>query len=352
MADHDDVIAARISRMPKAEIHVHLEGATTADTYFEIARRNGIELPTESLPQWVDHFKFRDFDHFIEVYVGATKFLRTADDYGLLVRRFGAQQAALNVTYTETFVSCSLVPQQIDRAAFLDAIREAAEEVEREHGVAVRFIADISREIPSSQARVLDLAIEGRKRGVFIGVGLGGPEVGFPPELFAETYRAARNAGLHVVAHAGETVGTASMLGALDALGAERIGHGILSLENPDLIERLRATQIPLEICPQSNYRIGVAKPGRPHQIRALQDAGVYCTVNSDDPAMFETDLNNEYATLAAQNFTWDELWALNLATLEATFASDADKLAMNQQRNEFAAPLSSSATPPLSSRA
>lgn len=323
--------------MPKAEIHVHLEGATAADTYFEIAKRNGIELPTQSLPQWMEHFKFRDFDHFIEVYVGCTKFLRTADDYGLLVRRFGAQQAALNIKYTETFVSCSLLPQQIDRSAFLDAIRDAAEDVEREHGVAVRFIADISREIPSSQAKVLDLAIEGHKRGVFIGVGLGGPEIGFPPELFAQTYRAARNAGLHVVAHAGETVGTASMVGALDALGAERIGHGVMSLENPDLIERLRATQIPLEICPQSNYHVGVAKPGEPHQIRALKDAGVYVTVNSDDPAMFETDLNNEYGTLAAQNFTWDELWDLNRSTLNATFASDRDKLAMKQQWDQFA---------------
>ena len=126
MADHDDVVTARISRMPKAEIHVHLEGATAAATYFEIAKRNGIELATADLPQWNDYFKFRDFNHFIEVYVGCTKFLRTADDYALLVRRFGEQQAALNIKYTETFVSCSLLPAHIDRSAFLDAIRGAA----------------------------------------------------------------------------------------------------------------------------------------------------------------------------------------------------------------------------------
>lgn len=331
-------MTARISRMPKTEIHVHLEGATAADTYFEIAKRNGIEIPASDLPQWEEHFKFRDFDHFIQVYVACTQFLRTVDDYGLLVRRFGAQQAAQNIKYTETFVSCSLLPQQIDRSAFLDAIRDAAADVEREHGVAVRFIADISREIPASQARVLDLAIEGHKRGVFIGVGLGGPEIGFPPELFAETYRGARTAGLHVVAHAGETVGTASMIGALDSLGAERIGHGVLSLEDLELMERLRETQIPLEICPQSNYRVGVVKAGEPHQIRALKDAGVLVTLNSDDPAMFETDLNNEYRTLLSQGFTWDELWNINLATLNASFASDADKHALREEWNAFAA--------------
>lgn len=337
MADLNDVLTSRISRMPKAEIHVHLEGATAAATYFEIAKRNGIELATADLPQWNDYFKFRDFNHFIEVYVGCTKFLRTADDYALLVKRFGEQQAALNIKYTETFVSCSLLPDHIDRSAFLDAIRGAAEEIESKHGIAVRFIADISREIPASQAKVLDLAIEGHKRGVFIGVGLGGPEIGFPPELFAQTYRAARQAGLHVVAHAGETVGTASMVGALDALGAERIGHGVMSLEDPDLMARLRQTQIPLEICPQSNYHIGVSPAGEPHQIRALKDAGVYVTVNSDDPAMFETDLSNEYRTLASQGFGWDELWALNRATLNATFASDAVKRALNEEWDRFA---------------
>ncbi len=338
MNGHDDTLNARLAAMPKAEIHVHLEGATAAPTWFEIAKRNGIEIPAQDLPQWIEHFRYRDFDHFIQVYVGCTKFMRTADDYGFMVRKFGAQQAAQNIKYTETFVSCSLVPQTIDPSAFLDTLKAAAEDVEREHGVAIRYIADVSREIPDSQGRVLKLAIEGKKRGVFLGVGLGGPEIGFPPELFTETWRAAREAGLHVVAHAGETVGTASVVGALEALGAERIGHGVMSLEDPALLERLRNTQVPLEICPQSNYRLGVATPGKPHQIRELLDAGVYCTVNSDDPAMFETSLTHEYETLAQQNFDWDQLWALNRRTLDATFASDADKRAMSAEWDAFAA--------------
>ncbi|HEY5258018.1 MAG TPA: adenosine deaminase [Candidatus Baltobacteraceae bacterium] len=322
--------------MPKAEIHVHLEGATTAATYFEIAKRNGVVLDVDSLPQWHELFKFTSFDHFIEVYVAATKCLRTPDDYALLIRRFAEQQAALNVRYTESFISCSLLANDLDRSAFLDVLLAGIRDAEDRLGIGLRFIADISREIPQSQDRVLPLAIEGFKRGALLGIGLGGPEHGFPPELFERTFRGAREAGLHVVAHAGETVGTPSIIGALDTLGAERIGHGVLSLDDPALLARLRESQVPLEICPQSNYRVGIVAPGQAHPIRGLRDAGVYCTVNSDDPAMFETDLNNEYATLASQGFTWEELWALNLATLDATFASDADKRALKEQWSEM----------------
>lgn len=336
-------LEARIAAMPKAEIHVHLEGATTAETYFEIAKRNGVELPAQELPQWKDFFHFRDFNHFIEVYVTSTKMLRRAEDYELLVQRFAQQQAALNVKYTEAFVSCSLAPQGAAADDFLDALRRGVEDAERRSGVRIALIADISRELPDSRHRVVELALEGHKRGVFVGLGLGGPEIGFPPEMFEDAYERAREAGLRVVAHAGETGGAKSVHGALDALRAERIGHGVQSLEDPALIERLRAVGTPLEVCPQSNYRLGVVKPGEPHPIRALVGSGVRCTVNSDDPAMFETDINREYATLAEQGFDWDELWQLNLNTLEATFLSDADKAALKHEWFRFASDIAAS---------
>lgn len=324
-------LSDRIAAMPKAEIHIHLEGATSAETYFEIAQRNGVELPAQNLPQWQEFFHFENFNHFIDVYVTSTRLLKRAEDYELLLRRFAAQQAALNVKYTEAFVSCSLIPQGAAMDDFLGALRRGVDSAEREHGIRIALIADISREIPDSRHRVVDLAIEGHKRGVFIGLGLGGPEIGFPPELFADAYARAREAGLHVVAHAGETGGPQSVNGALDALFAERIGHGVQSLHDAELLARLRRDATPLEVCPQSNYRLGVAKPGEPHPIRALLDAGMRCTVNSDDPAMFETDLNREYETLAEQGFTWDELRELNLATLDATFLGDADKRALKE---------------------
>lgn len=325
-------LEARIAAMPKAEIHVHLEGATTAETYFEIAQRNGTELPAQNLPQWQQFFHFENFDHFIEVYVTSTKLLRRAEDYELLLRRFGDQQAALNVRYTEAFVSCSLVPQGVGVDDFLSALRRGVDAVEREHGIRIALIGDISRELPDSRHRVVDLLIEGHKRGVFIGLGLGGPEIGFPPELFEDAYARAREAGLRVVAHAGETGGAKSVRGALDSLQAERIGHGVQSLEDEELLERLRRESTPLEVCPHSNYRLGIVKPGEPHPIRALIDAGVRCTVNSDDPAMFETDINSEYLTLAQQGFEEEELRDLSLVTLEATFLPDADKRALREQ--------------------
>lgn len=325
-------LEGRIAAMPKAEIHIHLEGATTAETYFEIAQRNGVELPTHSLPQWQQFFHFESFDHFIEVYVTSTKLLRGAQDYELLVRRFGDQQAALNVQYTEAFVSCSLVPSGAAADDFFSALRRGIDAVEREHGIRIALIGDISRELPQSRHRVVDLVVEGHKRGVFVGLGLGGPEVGFPPELFEDAYARAREAGLHVVAHAGETGGAKSVRGALDSLHAERIGHGVQSLEDEALLERLRREATPLEVCPQSNYRLGIVKAGEAHPIRALLDARIRCTVNSDDPAMFETDINREYLTLAQQGFSEDELRDLSLATLDATFLSDADKRALRER--------------------
>jgi adenosine deaminase len=319
----------RIRAMPKAEIHVHLEGATSAETYFEIARRNGITLPKQNLPQWQQFFAFRDFDAFIEVYVTSTRLLRRADDYTIMLQRFAEQQAALNVRYTETFVSCSLLPQGVSHTELLDALQAGCASAQRDHNVRIALIADISRELPESRHKVVDLALEGYKRGVFLGLGLGGPEIGFPAELFADAYQRAREAGLHVVAHAGETGGAQSVRGTLDCLHAERIGHGVQSLLDGDVVEQLRREGTPLEICPQSNYRLGVVAADQPHPIRRLFDAGVHCSVNSDDPAMFDTDINREYLVLSEQGFSWDELWALNRATLDATFLSDAEKREM-----------------------
>lgn len=168
--------------------------------------------------------------------------------------------------------------------------------------------------------------MKGKERGVFIGLGIGGLEVGYPPELFTNIYVEAHRQGLRVVAHAGEAVGAESIWGAVNTLKAERIGHGIRCLDDPELVELLRQRQTPLEVSPQSNYCLGVVERDQLHPIRKMVDADLYCTVNSDDPAMFSTSLTNEYLTLAEQGFSWEELWQLNLNTLEATFLDEAEK--------------------------
>jgi len=319
-------LAARVRAMPKVEIHVHIEGATDAETFYQLAQHNRIKLPATSLGEWKSFFEFRDFPHFIKVYTAAVKCLQTLDDYALMIERFFKRQSEQNILYTEAFLSASFLTQKFKDEEILEAIAAGCTAGKTRYGCQVNLIPDIAREIPDSQTRVLEFVLKGKERGLFIGLGVGGLEVGYPPELFTETFAQARRQGLKVVAHAGEAEGAESIWGAINNLQAERIGHGIRCLDDPELVKVLRQRQIPLEISPQSNYCLGVVRREQQHPIRQLVNAGLHCTVNSDDPAMFSTSLTNEYMTLASQGFSWHELWRLNLNTLEATFLSEAEK--------------------------
>jgi adenosine deaminase len=330
----------RIRAMPKAEIHVHLEGATDAETVWRMAARNGVALPASTLESWRDFYRFRDFDHFLEVYAAACSTVRTAEDWALTAESFLANQARQNVRYSEAFISASHQAGKVPPGELLHALREGAALGRAKHGARVVFIADIARHLPDTKWAVLELALAGKEMGVILGLGLGGREVGHPPEKFADVYAEARRQGLRVVAHAGETAGADSVRGALDALKAERIGHGVRCLEDATLVERLRAERVPLEVCPTSNYRLGVVAPGAPHPIRRMVDAGLFGTVNSDDPPMFGTDLVGEYRLLAEQGLTWDELWRLNRNTLEATFLPDGERETCRREWLAFAASL------------
>lgn len=322
--------------MPKVEIHVHLEGATSPETVFDMAARNGVALPAASLEEWREFYRFRDFNHFVEVYVAATGAMRTPEDWSWMIEDFLRRQAEQRVRYSEVFLSASLQLGRLSADEWLRALAEGAARGEARYGSRARFIPDISREVPETRQRVLDFVLRGRATGLVIGLGLGGPEVGFPPELFMDVYAEARRQGLHVVAHAGETGGPASIWGALDALGAERIGHGVRCLEDPGLVAALRDRRIPLEVSPTSNYCLGVAAPGAPHPIRRMVDAGLYCTVNSDDPPMFGATLTGEYRLLAEQGFSWEELWRLNRNALEATFLDEEEKASLRRGWDRF----------------
>ncbi|MGL5806760.1 MAG: adenosine deaminase family protein [Xenococcaceae cyanobacterium] len=226
--------------------------------------------------------------------------------------------------------------EKFDEEDILDAIATGIRLGENKYGTQIKLIPDISREIPDSQTRVLEFVLKGKQRGLFIGIGLGGIENGFPPELFIDTFAIARQQGLKVVAHAGEVEGATSIWGAIEQLNAQRIGHGIRCLDDPKLVEFLKQNQIPVEVSPQSNYCLGIIDGDRPHPIRQMIDRGVFCTLNSDDPAMFSTNLNNEYLTLARQGFTWEELWQLNLNTLEATFLPESEKANYRDRWHNF----------------
>lgn len=329
-------LADRLRLMPKVEIHVHLEGATDAETVYQMAQKNRVSLPVSSLDEWKSFYKFRDFAHFAEVYITASQCMKTPDDYAFMVERFLQNQAEQNIPYSEAYFSPSLHFEKLPDEELIDALAAGTAAGEAKYGSRVKFIVDISREFPQSQTRVLEFALRAKEKGIVIGFGIGGPEIGHPPEDFTETFAEARRQGLRVVAHAGETEGPQSIRGAMSSLHAERIGHGVRCLEDASLVAELRQTQIPLEVSPQSNYCLGVVKRDEPHPIRQMVEAGLYCTLNSDDPPMFNTNLNKEYLTLAAQGFSWEELWQLNLNTLEASFLSEAEKAMYRNQWQMF----------------
>ena len=327
----------RMQTMPKFELHVHIEGAADADTYFEIAQKNNIDLPVASRQEWQRFFEFRDFPHFIEVYTAAVNCLKTTDDYGLLIDNFFKHQSEQNIVYTEAYLSATFIIEQFEDEAALDAIEAAVIAGQSKYGVVVNLIPDIARMMPESQQQVLDFVLKGQRRVLFIGLGLGGLEKGFPAGLFTETFAEARRAGLRTVAHAGEADGPESIWGAVDGLQVERIGHGVRCIEDPALVETLRLRQIPLEVCPVSNYCLGIVKQGEMHPIREMFDADLYCSINSDDPAMFSTSLTNEYLTLASLGFSWPELQQLNRNALEASFLDEAEKKHYHDQSQLWA---------------
>lgn len=327
----------RLRAMPKVELHVHLEGATDAATVWELAQRNKVTLPASTLEEWKAMYTFRDFDHFIDIYLLAARCMRTPDDFVYMIERFLERQAEHHVRYSETFLSASLMLDKFTQDEIIAALTEGVRRGEARYGVRLRFIPDISRQEPETSQRVLDFVLKGKEQGIFIGLGLAGKEVGFPPELFADVFAEARRQGLHVVAHAGETEGPTSIWGAIRSLQVERIGHGVRALEDRRLVEHLSQTQIPLEVSPCSNYRLKIVPADQPHPIRTLMDQGVYVTVNTDDPPMFSTDLSGEYVMLARQGFSWEELWQLNLKALEATFLTDKAKAIYRAEWQAFA---------------
>lgn len=325
-------ITDSLTRLPKVELHVHLEGATDAETVWTMAQRNGVSLPADSLESWRQHYKFQDFSHFIDVYTAAARAMRTPEDWSFMVERFMHSQSQQNIVYSEVFLSTSHQIGKLPLDEWVDALCQGAANGEKHHGTRIQFIADISRHMPDTQEAVLECAVEAADTEYFVGLGLGGVEEGFPASLFEDTYREARRLGLRVVAHAGETTGARTVQDAVRILKAERIGHGIRCLDDADLVAELRDTQLPLEVCPTSNYCLGVVERDRPHPLRRMVDAGLFCTVNSDDPPMFDTTLIDEYKLLARQGFRWNELIQLNLNAVDASFMPNDEKAQLRAQ--------------------
>ncbi len=282
--------------MPKVELHVHLEGSIRPETLLELARRRRVSLPADTVDGLRQWYRFETFEHFVDIYVTCSECLRDPEDFQLVLTEFANEQARQNVKYSEVhFTIATQVRQGANAQEVGHALWESIEEAEKKLGTRIRLIPDIVRNLEPQWADVtLEWALEHRSRGV-IALGLAGIE-SFPSIQFREHFEVARTEGLHCVAHAGEQEGPESVREALEVARPERLGHGIRSVEDPELLAQLASDGPPLEVCPSSNVALGNAPSLEEHPIVRLLDAGVDLSINSDDPPMFDTTLSHEYA--------------------------------------------------------
>jgi aminodeoxyfutalosine deaminase len=280
---------------PKIELHVHLEGTVRPDTLRAIAKRNDYALPDdlESL------YRFRDFAHFLEVFELCAHALRHYDDFRQIVVDYAKEAKEHGAVYLEGIFAPGLW-RELDTDEVFSGYCDGAQEARELHDVEVRLTPDIPRVYGIEDAlTTAGYAVKYRDRGV-VGIGLGGPEHGHPPEPYERAFALAREGGLASVPHAGEAVGAESVRGALDALAADRIRHGIRSVEDPGLVAELAARGTVLDVCPLSNLRTGVVGSLDEHPLPQLVAAGVRCSISTDDPAMFDTDLTRDYEAAAS----------------------------------------------------
>jgi len=337
-------LSSFIAGLPKAELHVHHVGSASPTIVSELAMRHPGVVPVD--PEELHRFfEFRDFAHFVDVYLAVVGLIRTDADVRYLTYEVARELATTQqVRYAE--LTCtpytSVLPDDDDHGipieAYTEAIEDARLAAERDFGIVLRWIYDIPGEsgMPAADA-TLSFATNHRVDAL-VGFGLGGPEVGVARAQFKPHFDAARRLGLRSVPHAGETTGPGTVWEAIQLLGAERIGHGTSAAQDPKLLAHLAKQGIPLEVCPSSNVATRAVASLDEHPIQAFRDAGVTITVNSDDPSMFGTSLNQEYE-IAARLLGLDAGGVAELAraAVRASFAPDDLKVAMVAEIDAYA---------------
>jgi adenosine deaminase/aminodeoxyfutalosine deaminase len=310
--------AAFIRTLPKAELHLHLEGSLTPETLVELRRRHGKE---STLAEAEALYQYKDFLGFLTAFKTLTDDLETPDDYELITYRLMEQLKAENVLHAEVYVSVGMcLWRKLDFGAIFEGLERGRGRGETEFGVSLLWIFDAVRQFGAEKAQpVFELAAKYRDRNV-VGIGIGGDEQKGPPELFRKQYGYAADQGLRLTVHAGENAGPESIWGALN-LGAERIGHGLTAGQDQELMEELAKRQIPIEICLSSNLRTGCCAKVSDHAVRRYFDQGLMLTLNTDDPAMFGTSLTHEFELAQSEfGFTDEHLRELARNSFEASF--------------------------------
>ncbi len=318
-------------RVPKVELHLHLEGAVPHAALWELIRKYGGDATVPDLAALERRFTYRDFPHFIETWVWKNGFLRDYEDFTLIAEAVARDLAGQNIRYAEAFYSPSdFFRHGLETQKLTEAIRAGLSRVPQTE---IALVADLCRD-RGPETAATQLAELGETKGLgVIGVTIGGSEQDYPPEPFAGVYEEARSRGFHTSAHAGEAAGPESIWGAIRSLGVERIGHGTRATEDERLLDYLAENRIPLEVCPLSNVRTNVVTSIELHPVRRFFERGIVVTINTDDPRMFGNSLAEEYHLLEQRlGFTRGETQALILQGIHASWLPENKKQQLAEQ--------------------
>ena len=325
-----------ICRMPKVEIHLHLEGSIPHEALWELVRKYGGDEEVSSLEELEERFRYRDFRHFLQTWMWKNGFLREYEDFTFIAAAVAEDLARQNIRYVEAFHSPGdfHMLHGLDVARITDAVRSGLDA--HRDAIEVQLIADLTRDFGPDRGRAWLEEIAETESMHVVGIGIGGSEHDYPPDPYQSVYERARALGMRTAAHAGEAAGPESVWGALRALRVDRIGHGTRAAEDAALVEHLKRERVPIEMCPISNLRTGVTRDLAEHPIRKFFDEGLLVSVNTDDPKMFGNSLEEEYLSLMEyQGFTLGEIRALVDNAIESTWADEATK---SRLRSEVAA--------------
>jgi adenosine deaminase len=321
-------LPALLQAMPKAELHIHIEGSLEPELIFALASRNGVVLPYASVEELRSAYAFTNLQSFLDIYYAGASVLIEEQDFYDLARAYFVKAAADNVVHAELFFDPQThTARGVAMQTVIAGLHRACVDAEAEFGISAALILCFLRHLSEEEAfETLEQALPYRDK--FIGVGLDSGEVGNPPEKFARVFARCRELGLHLVAHAGEEGPPAYIWTALDLLKVERIDHGVQAIQDPALMQRLAQDRIALTVCPLSNLKLCVFPDLAQHNLRQLLDAGLAVTINSDDPAYFGGYMNDNFTqTFASLGLDARHAYMLARNSFEASFVDDALRL-------------------------
>jgi adenosine deaminase len=321
--------------IPKIENHLHLEGAVPLETLWTLIQKYGGDKSVSSVTKLIEKFKYRDFNHFLEIWLWKNKYIREYEDFTFLSDAVFKDLVKQNIKYAEIFISPSEFRNTLDIQKIVEAISKS---IIGNTEIRVSLIVDLVRNLGPENAMKTLYEINEVKDMRIIGIGLGGAEKEYPPELFADVFEKARKLGFKTTAHAGEASGPESVWGAIRKLRVDRIGHGTRAVEDPELMNYLAENKIPIELCPLSNLRTRVIDSIEDHPVKTFIEMGIPVSINTDDPKMFGNSLSDEYQVLKDSfNFSGDDIKKIIVNSIYTTWLEDNEKSSLiTNFRKEF----------------